>query len=293
MEMHQARYFLALTETLNFTRAAEHCNVSQPSLTRAIKKLEEEFGGPLFRRERNLTHLTDLGRRTKPHLERLMEASDAARAEAEEYSAAGRPTLNLGVMCTIGPIRLIGFINRLRREIPDLELKLRDAPGCQLVEEMLVGDIEVALLGLPDYPERFDAKPLYSERYAVTFAKGHRFEQMNTVPMRELDQEDYLSRINCEFSEHFDALGVPKGYKVNVRYRSERESWIQALVIAGMGCSIMPEFLPMLPDIGKRPLIDPEIKRDIKLVTVSGRQYSPPVQAFLRLAARHDWDAIG
>jgi DNA-binding transcriptional LysR family regulator len=61
MEMHQVRYFLAICETLNFTRAAERCHVSQPALTRAIKKLEEELGGPLFRRERNLTHLTELG----------------------------------------------------------------------------------------------------------------------------------------------------------------------------------------------------------------------------------------
>ena len=61
VEMHQIRYFLAVCEALNFTRAAESCNVSQPSLTRAIKGLEDELGGPLFRRERNNTHLTGLG----------------------------------------------------------------------------------------------------------------------------------------------------------------------------------------------------------------------------------------
>jgi len=64
--MHQIRYFLAVCETLNFTRAAEACNVSQPSLTRAIKGLEDELGGPLFRRERNNTHLTGLGETTRP-----------------------------------------------------------------------------------------------------------------------------------------------------------------------------------------------------------------------------------
>ena len=66
MEMHQIRYFLAIAQTLNFTRAAEKCNVTQPSLTRAIQKLEEEFGGPLFRRESSRTHLTDLGREILP-----------------------------------------------------------------------------------------------------------------------------------------------------------------------------------------------------------------------------------
>ena len=70
MELHQVRYFLAVCRTLNFTRAAEDCNVAQPSLTRAIQKLEEEFGGLLFHRERANTHLTELGRAMQPLLDR-------------------------------------------------------------------------------------------------------------------------------------------------------------------------------------------------------------------------------
>ena len=81
---------------------------------------------------------------TKPHLARLMEASEAARAGAVDFTSLKKATLTLGIMCTIGPARLIGFIDRLRKEIPALELKLRDAPGGALVEEMMTGDIEVA-----------------------------------------------------------------------------------------------------------------------------------------------------
>ena len=109
MEMHQVRYFLAVCRTLNFTRAAERCNVAQPSLTRAIQKLEEELGGALFRRERNRTHLTDLGRLMQPHLRALQDASLAASAEAEDYHKLERAPLRLGVMCTIGPARLVNF----------------------------------------------------------------------------------------------------------------------------------------------------------------------------------------
>jgi DNA-binding MarR family transcriptional regulator len=84
MELHQIRYFLAVAETLNFNRAAERCNVSQPTLTRAIKKLEEELGGPLFRRERKLTHLTDLGRLMRPHLEADTIGEYGQRIAAED-----------------------------------------------------------------------------------------------------------------------------------------------------------------------------------------------------------------
>ena len=73
---------LAVCETLNFTRAAEACNVSQPSLTRAIKGLEDELGGPLFRRERNNTHLTGLGEMMRPHLTQVLIETDAAKRKA-------------------------------------------------------------------------------------------------------------------------------------------------------------------------------------------------------------------
>lgn len=76
---------MALAETLNFTRAAERCNVAQPSLTRAITLLEDELGGPLFHRERNNTHLTELGRMMEPHLREVAEQAHAARRRAVAF----------------------------------------------------------------------------------------------------------------------------------------------------------------------------------------------------------------
>ncbi len=291
MEMHQVRYFLAVCETLNFTRAAEQCNVAQPSLTRAIQKLEDELGGLLLRRERNRTHVTELGKLVKPHLQQIYAANQSAREQARGYKEQTTAPLTLGVMCTIGPSRLIGFFDRLAREIPALNVSTREATGRELVEELMQGELDIALIGLPDFPDRLDARPLYSEHYVIAFPPGHRFETMNEVPVVELDQEDYLARVNCEYPDHFDALGVPERCQVNIRYRSEREDWIQAMILAGMGCTVMAESMPMLPGIVTRRLSDPEISRTIQLVTVSGRRYSPTVKALIQLAQRHDWAA--
>ena len=87
MEMHQIRYFLAVSEFLNFTRAAEECNVAQPSLSRAIKKLEEELGGDLFRRERGQTHLTELGRKMQPLLQQAYDSAVVAKEQAAKYQS--------------------------------------------------------------------------------------------------------------------------------------------------------------------------------------------------------------
>jgi len=87
MEMHQVRCFLAVADQLNFTKAAEKCNVSQPSLTRAIKLLEEELGGVLFHRERANTHLSEPGKMLAPHLRQIYEESH----EAKRLCAPSRP----------------------------------------------------------------------------------------------------------------------------------------------------------------------------------------------------------
>lgn len=289
MEMHQVRYFLAVCETQNFTRAAEACRVAQPSLTKAIKKLEEELGGELFRRERNQTQLTDLGRLMKPHLVTIFSATNAAKADADDFKLSEKTMVNLGVMSTIGPSQMIGFIGQLRAEVPALDLSIREAAGQALVEALLGGEIDIALIGLPELPERLRALPLYSERYTIAFGKGHRFEQMNAVPLKELDQEDYLVRLHCEFAEHFAALGGRKEHQVRVKYSSEREDWIQAMLLAKLGCSVMPEFLPTLPGIALRPVSEPEVSRTISLVTVAGRRHSPAIEIMTRLAQRHDW----
>jgi len=90
MELHQIRYFLALCEELNFTRAGERCNVAQSSLTRAIKALENELGGALFHRERANTHLSKLGQKVKPFLEQAYRHVEAAHRQADDFARLQR-----------------------------------------------------------------------------------------------------------------------------------------------------------------------------------------------------------
>jgi hypothetical protein len=90
MEIQQVRYFLAVAQELNFPRAAEKCNVSQPLLSRAIQQLEGELGGPLFHRERHLTHLIDLGEMVRPHLEAVYEAAIKAKRLSQDLSQLKR-----------------------------------------------------------------------------------------------------------------------------------------------------------------------------------------------------------
>ncbi|MFO1145181.1 MAG: LysR family transcriptional regulator [Rhodospirillales bacterium] len=168
MELYQVRYFLALCETLNFTRAAEKCAVSQPSLTRAIQNLEGEFGGPLFHRERQRTHLTELGLMMQPYFEQVFGQAQAAKDAAKTYARLDDIPLKLGLMCTIGRTSSPAFSATSRDRNPGVELQLLDADGpCAQRDAAAGGDRGGDLRGAGRIDERLHALPLFDERFVM------------------------------------------------------------------------------------------------------------------------------
>src|SRR5262249_22807497 len=182
MEMHQIRYFLAVCETLNFTRAAESCNVTQPALTRAVQKLEEELGGLLLRRERSRTHLTEFGRAMRPHLQDILRNADAAATTARSFLTLENAPLRLGVMCTVGPLRCIGLLAEFNRGHRGVAVPLYEGVPSALGAMLEEGRLDLAVMAEPQgFAERFKVEPLYRERFLVAFPPGHRFERLELV----------------------------------------------------------------------------------------------------------------
>jgi len=292
MEMHQIRYFLAVCETLNFTRAGELCNVTQPALTRAIQKLEEELGGLLLRRERHHTHLTDLGKLMRPHLDNILNQADTARTTANSFLRLDHAPLNLGVMGTVGPMRFVEFINDFHNKNEGIEVCMQQAPLQRLRELLMEGVVDVAVLAQPEpWGERMDATLLYEEHFSVGFAAGHRYEKLEMIPFSALEGESYLSRQNCEYREHIRAIRETLGVKMRYCFRSEDEDWIQVLAATGLGICVLPQNKPTVPGLITRPLSDPSVSRSIWLVTVAGRRFSPAVAAFMGAARQFPWPA--
>ena len=204
MEMHQVRYFLAVAKELNFTRASERCNVTQPSLSRAIKLLEEELGGLLFRRERNSTHLTDLGALVRPHLQSVYDHSKLAKHLSQEFVT--KWPLKLGIMSTISPDEIVDLVANIRTRHPEVELRLCDANAKDLRARLLAGDLEVAIYALPgEAPdERIHSIPLFREQMVLAVHRDHRLAKTGAFPVQEMNGESYIHRMNCEFAGYAD-----------------------------------------------------------------------------------------
>ncbi|MEO8113801.1 MAG: LysR family transcriptional regulator [Phenylobacterium sp.] len=290
MEMQQVRYFLALSRTLNFTRAAEQANVSQPALTRAIQQLEAELGGPLFHRERGRTHLSELGRIMLPYLETIQAQSEAARTHAQSLKRLEAATLHIGAMCTIGPALVCDLLMDFKAQHPNVELRVSDRPAKELVDLLAAGDLDLALFGLPEGPDaRFHALPLFEERFVICVAPGHRFAAQNVVSVKDLHEEAYVNRANCEYYDHIRQQVRARGAVTRKVFSSERDDWVQGMIRTGMGFGLFPELAITDPRLVVRRLVDPEFIRTIVMVTVRGRPHSPAVGAFAQMARRHPW----
>jgi DNA-binding transcriptional LysR family regulator len=273
MEMHQIRYFLAVAEHLNFTRAANACNVSQPSLTRAIKMLEEELGGPLFHRERANTHLSELGRIVAPHLALVFDQSCAAKRAARDAVRLNKTELRLGLMCTIAPSELVDLLIGVQAHHGGVAVSIVDRMAKDVERLLLEGEVDAAIYCAPgEKPDaRIHALPLFREQMMIVLPMGHPLATQPSVRVADLDGLPYLNRSSCEFNGYADRFFDEKGVDCPTVYSSERDDWIIALVRAGAGFAFLPASLAHHPAVVARPLVEPEFWRAVNLCTVRRR----------------------
>ncbi len=288
MEMYQVRYFLAVADLLNFTRAAERLHVAQPSLTRAIQKLEDELGGPLFRRERANTHLTELGRMMLPHLTATLAAAETAKAQAVSFYRREAGHLTLGACSTICAETVAPLLAATAAEVAGLELEVVVAPSAALEERLIAGELDAAVLtplGGAGH-QRFDARAVAEEPFVVAFAPGHRFERASEVMLEDLDGEAIVMRLGCGHEEAIAAAMEARGVARTVRHRSGDERFVAEIVRAGLGVVVVPEAVAAARRLSFRPLADLPLAFRVALTTVAGRRHSPALAALLRQAGR-------
>ncbi|MFK7929864.1 MAG: LysR family transcriptional regulator [Myxococcota bacterium] len=276
MELHQVRYFLAVFETRNFTRAAEHSHVSQPALTKAIKKLEEELGGPLFHRERSGAKLTTLGEMVLPRFMRLAEESASIREIAQNHQLLRKVPVRVGVLCTIGPHQLARYLDVFHRQAPHVEVEIRVMRQGPLIKRLEDAELEIAI-GNADLATQpwLVVRRLYLEQYMVALPPAHPLTGRTTIALSDLHQQPYIDRMACELRDVVAEASSSRGVELYATYRSDREAWIECLVRAGIGVALLPEHSIVSDDTIRRPLEEPVVTRTIALMRSADNALSP------------------
>jgi DNA-binding transcriptional LysR family regulator len=290
VEMHQIRYFLAVSRILNFTRAAEECHVAQPSLTRAIKLLEAELGGDLFRRERNLTHMTEFGLRMLPLLQQCYDSALSAKKLASSFKSGGVATLTLALSQTVPISILVEPLTELVRTFPRLELKVLRGRSSDVAEHLKKGEAVLAVAGpLQESWDRLDAWPLFSEPFEAIVHPDHRLAAGEAILVGDLARGRILARPYCELQGSFDELLKSLEAEAEGRHEVGSDDDLLRLVEADLGIGVLPRSTPSPSTVKRLPLEGLEMSRTISLYGVSGRERSPPATALLKLLRARDW----
>jgi DNA-binding transcriptional LysR family regulator len=292
MEMHQIRYFLAVSRTLNFTRAAEECNVAQPSLTRAIQTLEAELGGELFLRERSRTHLTDLGSRMVPLIQQCYDSAVNAKSLASSIKSGRVAPLKLALSSSINIAIVLPPLTELSRSFPGLELKFLRGAAAETREALEKGAADLAVAGpLRADWERLDHWTLFTERFVLAMNEDHRFANRDKVGVAELKEENIVRRAHCECAGDLDALLTDLGLVAARRHEAHSEADVTALLTAKVGVAIVPVSAPLPANIRRVDLEGLDHKRSVDVYAVAGRPRSPAAGALLKMLRATDWSA--
>jgi DNA-binding transcriptional LysR family regulator len=282
MELSQVRYFITLCRTLNFTRAAEQCNVTQPAFTRAIQRLEEELGGALLFRERNLTQLTELGRSMRPHLEAMLEAAEAASALAVARRKQTGGSLKIGLGPGIGAGAIASAVREVTGMLPDVSIHFEESGPAALIDAMLMDMLDCALVPDDcDLPERLNRWTLYQETASVFLPAGHRLGAQNAVTAREILEETILVGDRCGgFAQNL--VGIT-GFSLRLQRCNGTAAQMLDLVGAGLGIALLSDRLQVPPQLQTRRFTDPDLSRRILLTAVAGRPLNPAAASFIKL----------
>jgi DNA-binding transcriptional LysR family regulator len=293
MEMHQVRYFLATVSELNFTKAAERCNVTQPSLTRAIKQLEDELGGDLFRRERPHAQLTELGQRLYPLLKQCYESAVGARSLAAAIKGGEVGTLKLALSRTINLELIASHLAELNRLFGRLKIKLLRGSAPELVELLKAGEAELAVAGeLGDIWDRLDRWRLFDEEFRLTVNAAHRLASRDSIEVGELRQERWLWRPYCEEAEATTALIRSHDLDLEQGHELTSERDLIGLLEANLGIAFVPCSTAHLPTLKQARINGLELHRAVYLYGVAGRQRTAVASAVLKMLRAADWSRL-
>ncbi len=277
MTLTELRYIVAVSRELHFGRAAAACFVSQPTLSVAIKKLEDELDVTIFERRPHDVTITPAGRRIVEQAITVLEQVNAIRTIAGSEKDQLQGALKLGVIYTIGPFLLPHLIPVLNREAPELTLIIEEDFTLNLAEQLKRGELDMIIISTPFEQPGATLEVLYREPFTVMLPKNHRLSRRKQVRADDLVEDTLLllKSGNCFRDQVMDACPACKGDifsrdKIQKTLEGSSIETIKQMVAAGSGVTVLPSTAIREQDgLGRlveyRPFAKPVPERDIAL----------------------------
>lgn len=293
MDLNQIRYFIHLADLLNFTEAARRSGVSQPSLTKAIMRLEEELGGQLIYRDGKDNRLTALGREMQVEFMKIDSLINNIHELAEDSLGGRKCKLRVGVMTTIAPAPFAKFWSNVLTELPHMELHFSPMLPDEDEYEVLAGNYDLCILSqLPKPNFKLTSVPLYSEPLQLAVALNHELAKQEEILPDLIAEHPYVDRLHCEFRTRVINYFMNRNIVMKPNILSEREDWVQQFVADGLGVTTLPKYSLIVKGLTLRPVTGLELSREVTLVAVSGSGNPVELRKILSIAENYDWEAL-
>lgn len=286
MELHQLRYFVAVAQAGNFSRAAERCFVSQPSLSQQIQKLERQLKRPLFHRLGRKAVLTDAGRLLFDKAMQILAGVEDAERRLRGGDDAQSGRLSVGAIPTIAPFVLPDALRRFTKSLPQAELMIREDVTEHLVAAVAEGGLDLAVVALPMEDPRLHVETLCTEPLFLAVPRQHPLAKpRRKVTVQDLVGERFIlmGDMHC-LGETVLNFCRSRDCQPFIACRSAQISTIQQLIGLGLGISLLPDMARRADTsstIIYRRLEEPQPERKLAVIWHKHYFHSPLAHKFL------------
>lgn len=285
MEMHQLRYFLAVAQAGSFTGAALVCNVSQPTLSAQLAKLEDELGGLLIERGRHGARLTQRGELFRVRAADALRQLEAGRAELEELAGLKRGRVILGCLPTTGAHLLPKILSAFSAAYPHIHINLREESSPGLARALRESEVDLAITDEAGAGTGIESEVLFTEELLIAVPAGHRFAHLPEIDLKYLAGEPIVAMKQGHGFRTImlDAL-QRAGVEPQIVYESAEIETVQALVEAGLGLSMIPRIVRKEHGPSYLAISPPTPSRTILIAWRAGSILNPAALAMLETA---------
>ena len=283
MEVHQLRYVCAIADTGSFSRAAERCQVAQPSLSQQVLKLEKDLGAKLFDRLGRGIRITEAGRAFLPHARSVLEKMEAARLSVADKSTDVRGSITVGAIPTIAPYLMPRYTASFSKTFPDAKLRILEETTPILIERLRDLSIDLAILALPLRHKDLEFFPIRTEPLFLALPKGHPRSDTESLTLKQLRGEPFVMlRDGHCFRDLSIATCTHARITPNIAFESDQFSSVLGMVAAGVGISILPQMaIDGNTGCSFVRLTDTRACRTIVAAVLRGRSFNRVQQDFL------------
>lgn len=289
MELIQLKYFRVLGRLQHVTRASERLGIAQPTLSRAIARLERELGVALFERRGRSVALSAYGTAFLSYVERALDEIGNGLTHVSKMSRADDPTISLGFLRTLGPRLVPDLAHRFKLEHPSARFDYGEGGRDSLLERLFTGSSTFCITVHTDN-SRVDWQPIGKQDLVVIVPPKHRFAKRKSVALAELAGEPFaMFRDDVPVRRQILDLLAAAGVKPNIASESAQSGSIFGLVSTGEGVSIVPS-TGSSHDCVTLAIEDPGAARDIGIACIAGRYFTPVEDAFHAFVLREQLD---